>query len=131
MPKRLNLITSLVGCSVSLLLLAGCSNDKPAVLSYVQDVQPVLQEHCIECHHPGGTGFIASGLDMSSYRDLMKGTKFGSVIKAGDSISSTLVILVEGRADPSLKMPHGGRDPLTLEQTQKIRLWIDQGALQN
>jgi hypothetical protein len=68
---------------------------------------------------------------MSSYQNLMKGTKFGPVIKAGDSISSTLVILVEGRADPSLKMPHGGKNPLTNDQTKKLRIWIDQGALQN
>jgi hypothetical protein len=41
------------------------------------------------------------------------------------------VILVEGRADPSLKMPHGDKNSLTVEQTKKLRLWIDQGALQN
>jgi uncharacterized membrane protein len=113
------------------LVLAGCGNNKPPKISYVQDVQPILQQHCIECHNQNGPGFLTSGLDMSSYQNLMKGTKFGPIIKAGDSASSTLVILVEGRADPSLKMPHGVRDPLTVEQTKMLRLWIDQGALQN
>ena len=131
MSKRLMFKAGLVGWLVVPLFLTACGNEKPATMSYVQDIQPILQEHCIECHHQTGSGFLASGLDMSSYQNLMKGTKFGPVIKAGDSISSTLVILVEGRADPSLKMPHGGRAPLTLEQTKKLRLWIDQGARQN
>ena len=113
------------------LMLTACSNDKPKEVSYMQDIHPILQQHCIECHNQKGSGFLASGLDMSSYQNLMKGTKFGPVIKAGDSVSSTLVILVEGRADPSLKMPHGDRDSLTVEQTNKLRLWINQGALQN
>jgi len=114
-----------------LFFLAGCSNEKPSMVSYVRDIQPILQEHCIECHHQKGSGYLASGLDMSSHQNLMKGTKYGPVIKAGDSISSTLVILVEGRADPTLKMPHGDKNSLTLKQTKKLRLWIDQGALQN
>ena len=35
----------------------------------------------------------------------MKGTKLGSVIVPGSSISSTLVILIEHKADPSINMP--------------------------
>ena len=37
----------------------------------------------------------------------MKGTRYGAVIKPGDSFASTLIMLVEGRADPSIKMPFG------------------------
>lgn len=131
MSKRLMFKISLVGWLVVPLILAACGKEKPPTMSYVQDIQPILQEYCIECHHQTGSGFLASGLDMSSYQNLMKGTKFGPVIKAGDSLSSTLVILVEGRADPSLKMPHGEKKSLTTEQTKKLRLWIDQGAIQN
>lgn len=131
MSKRLMLKTCSIAWLVFPLVLAGCGNEKPPKISYVQDIQPIIQQHCVECHHQSGSGFLASGLDMSSYQNLMKGTKFGPVIKAGDSVSSTLVILVEGRADPSLKMPHGDKNSLTVEQTKKLRLWIDQGALQN
>jgi hypothetical protein len=131
MSKRLKFKAGFMGFFIFPLILAGCGNEKPPKISYVQDIQPILKQYCIECHHQSGSGFLASGLDMSSYQNLMKGTKFGPVIKAGDSVSSTLVILVEGRADPSLKMPHGDKNSLTTEQTQKLRLWIDQGALQN
>jgi hypothetical protein len=61
----------------------------------------------------------------------MKGTKFGAIINPGDSVGSTLVALLEGRANPSLKMPHGDRKPLSAENIQTIRKWIDQGAQNN
>ncbi|MCP4702473.1 MAG: hypothetical protein GY862_37280 [Gammaproteobacteria bacterium] len=113
---------------------AGCSESAPPpvkLMSYAQDVKPVLEKHCIECHTSGGAGTQKSGFDMSSYESVMKGTKFGPVIVAGDSVSSTLVILVEGRADSSLKMPHGDRQPLSKEETDTLRKWIDQGAKNN
>lgn len=113
--------------------LTGCddSGNVQQTVSYSKAVIPILQKHCLECHVPGEPGQQASGLDMSSYQSLMTGTKFGSVIKPGDSLSSTLVILVEGRADPSLKMPHGDRPPLEDAEIKTIRQWIDQGAMDN
>lgn len=115
------------------LLLAGCGSkeaNKPGV-SFTKQITPILQQHCLECHVPNKPGQLASGLDMSTYEGLMKGTKFGPVITPGKSVSSTLVILVEGRADPSINMPHGGRAPLSQDQIHLIRLWIDQGAQNN
>lgn len=118
---------------IPLLLLSGCGKDEKAQkqISYSQEVIPILQKHCLECHIPDGPGHVASGLDMSTHQSLLKGTKFGPVIKAGDSLSSTLVILVEGRADPSINMPHGDRQSLTADEIKTVRLWIDQGAMNN
>jgi hypothetical protein len=124
---------SLLALIITTLLITGCDGGKteqPKV-SFSQDIIPILQNHCLECHVPGGAGEQASGLDMSTYQALIKGTKFGPVIKAGDSLSSTLVILVEGRADPSIKMPHGDRPGLSAEQIKTLRQWIDQGAENN
>lgn len=115
------------------LFLTGCDNtDKTQTkVSYSKQVIPILKNHCLECHVPNTPGQIASGLDMSSYESLMKGTKFGPVIKSGDSLSSTLVILIEGRADPSIKMPHGDRPALSSSEINTLRQWIDQGAINN
>ncbi|WP_455217940.1 c-type cytochrome domain-containing protein [Kaarinaea lacus] len=123
----------LLGLLVPLIVLPGCGKTEKAqqVVSYSKAIVPILEKYCLECHLPGGPGQQASGLDMSTYESLMKGTKFGSVIKPGDSLSSTLVILVEGRADPSIRMPHGNREGLTPEEMKTLRLWIDQGASNN
>ena len=114
---------------VAAAFLGGCTGDK--TVSYAKDIQPILNKHCIECHTQDGDGLKASGLDMGSYAGLMKGTKFGPVIKPGDGLSSTLVILVEGRADPSIKMPHGISNFLSNDETRMLRNWIDQGAKNN
>ena len=115
------------------LLLVGCDGGKKAEqkVSYSQNIIPILQRYCLECHVNDGPGQKASGLDMSTHQALMKGTKFGPVIKAGDSLSSTLVILVEGKADASIKMPHGDRESLSAAEIKTLRLWIDQGAVNN
>jgi hypothetical protein len=61
----------------------------------------------------------------------MKGTKFGPMIISGDSAGSNMIVLMEGRADPSISMPHGSMDPVRKADIEILRLWIDQGAKNN
>jgi hypothetical protein len=110
------------------LALLGCG-EQPA--SYSADVRPFLDNYCMRCHGEGGEGSEASGLRMDDYESLMKGTAHGPVIKPGDSFTSVLVMLVEGRADPSLRMPHDeGKAPKQAE-IERVKAWIDQGAKDN
>lgn len=110
-------------------LLSGCGGE--AAVSYSQDVQPILQANCLSCHQPGGAGYQASEFSMASYDELMKGTAGGPMVIAGDSIGSNLIVLMEGRADPSISMPHGSTDPVSTADIDTIRRWIDQGAKKN
>lgn len=110
--------------------LVGCSGESQ--VSFSEDVQPILKEKCLKCHQEGGAGFEKNGLSMVRYENLMKGTNFGPVIEPGSSVSSTLVRLISGNADPSLKMPHGaGNKPLSESEVELIKTWIDQGAKNN
>ena len=118
----------LLGASL-LVGLAGCSGE--GAVSYSRDVEPILAANCRSCHQPGGSGYEASGFSMASYDDLMKGTKFGPMVIPGDSEGSNLVVLMEGRADPSIAMPHGGAEPVSEADIARIRRWIDQGAKKN
>lgn len=115
--------------SLLLLALAACSGEAP--VSFSQDVKPVLDKHCIECHQVGGAGTLASGFDMTTYEGLMKGTNFGPMVIIGDPEGSNILVLMEGRADPSISMPHGQRDPVAKQDIQTIRTWIEQGAKNN
>jgi mono/diheme cytochrome c family protein len=108
-------------------IASGCNREKPT--DFNTDVKPITDKYCAECHMPGGQGATASGFLVDSYADVMKGTKFGPVVVPGSAESSTLYRLVAGKADPSIKMPHGQRT-LTDDEIETIRLWIDQGAEQ-
>jgi hypothetical protein len=99
-------------------------------VSYKLDVQPILESHCSSCHQPGGQGYEASGLDLTSYEGLMKGTKYGPIVVPGDALTSNLMVLVEGRARPEVRMPHGQR-PLLKQQTEILRMWVKQAAKNN
>jgi hypothetical protein len=109
--------------------LTGCAREK--AVSFSQDVRPIIDENCLVCHQEGGKGFEASGFSMVTYDDLMKGTKFGPMIISGDSAGSNMIVLMEGRADPSISMPHGSTDPVRKADIEILRLWIDQGAKNN
>jgi hypothetical protein len=101
-------------------------------VSFKLDVMPILQDHCISCHSPGGKGFLKSGLDMTSYEKLMKGTVFGPVVLPGNSEASTFTKLLTG-TNQGLKMPSGLNSEGTLD-TQYIMLmrnWVKQGAKNN
>jgi len=110
-------------------LLAGCGREQS--VSFEKDVRPILAANCLECHHAGGKGQQASGFGMDSYASLMKGTRFGPMIIPGDAEGSNMVVLMEGRADPSISMPHGDRKPVPKQDIRTIRKWIDQGAKNN
>ena len=109
--------------------LTGCAREE--AVSFSQDVKPIVDKNCLACHKEGGKGFEASGFSMVTYDDLMKGTKFGPMIISGDSAGSNMIVLMEGRADPSISMPHGTLDPVRKADIETFRLWIDQGAKNN
>lgn len=115
------------GLLVAAASLAGCG---PRNVSYSKDVRPILAANCLECHAPGKPGTLASGLDMSSYESLMKGTKFGPVVKPGDPLTSALNMLVEGRVDPKIRMPHG-KAKLADKDLEVLKTWVAEGAKNN
>jgi len=100
-------------------------------VSYKNDIRPIIDDYCLNCHKPGGKGYKKSGLDMRTYKSLMKGTKFGTVVKPGDSYTSILVQVVEGRVHPSIKMPYGMNGSLAKDKIELLRKWVQQGAKNN
>jgi hypothetical protein len=99
-------------------------------VSFTLDVQPIIESRCTQCHAPGGAGYEDSGLDLTSYQGLMKGTKHGPIVVPGDAFTSNLNVLLEGRASPELRMPHNQR-PLLQAQQKIIADWVKQGARNN
>lgn len=99
-------------------------------VTYADDVGPIMQKHCAECHVAGQQGAEASGLLIDSYESVMKGSRFGPVIDPGSAMTSSLYILVAGKGNLTTTMPHG-KDPLSAEEIETIRVWIENGAVEN
>ena len=99
-------------------------------VSYKNDVYPLIYDYCLNCHSPGGKGYNKSGLDLRTYESLMKGTRFGPVVKPGDPVTSTFVMMVEGRAKPELHMPPLNGS-LYRQHIMIFRKWVHQGAKNN
>ena len=113
--------------AAALLAVTACA---PSGVSYNKEVQPILAKNCAECHAPGQKGFLASGLDTTSYQALMKGGKFGPLVKPGDALTSALNMLVEGRVHASIQMPHG-REKLPAKDIEILKVWVNEGAKNN
>ena len=99
-------------------------------VSFEEDVFPILELRCMECHQPGGAGYEKSGLDMRTYEGLMKGTKHGPMIIPGSIIESNLIAMIDRRTSSELWMPHGKKQ-LSRCERRTIRFWVAQGARNN
>jgi len=116
--------------------VTGCGRKE---MSFAADIQPILEERCIECHNVTGEGVTASNFSVVDYASLMKGTGFGPVIVPGSSISSSLYLVVAGKTAPEIRMPphshesfaEGRGEALGVDELEKIAAWIDQGAKNN
>jgi hypothetical protein len=70
---------------------------------------------------------------MDTLAGVLKGTKQGSIITAGNSAKSWIVLIAAHATDDDMTwMPpvgnKAGIKPLTADQIGLIRAWIDQGA---
>jgi hypothetical protein len=103
----------------------------PIEVSYKKDVSPIIHDYCLNCHEPGGKGYEKSGLNMQTYQSLIKGTRFGAVIKPGDSFTSIFIQVIEGRVHDAIKMPYGMNGGLSKQNISVLKRWVDQGAKDN
>jgi mono/diheme cytochrome c family protein len=103
---------------------------KEAPVSFQEDVAPVFQGRCVSCHSPGGEGYKASGLDLTTYQGLLAGTRFGPMVIPGDPDASNLMRMLDWRIAPQLRMPHSKKQ-LSVCDRSEIRTWIRQGAKDN
>lgn len=95
-----------------------------ATISWTNDVYPILEEVCIECHKPDQ---LDAKLDMTTVANLLKGgEKYGPAIVPGKPDESTTVKYSRGELLP--QMPKD-EFPLTKEELHIIRQWIAAGAI--
>ena len=135
MKRRSLLFVSAIALGAGIVTSVGIMNAQNAcaageAVSFKEDILPLLKWRCAGCHEAGGAGLEKSGLDLTSYAGVMKGTKFGPMIVPREPESSNLMLLLDWRASPALLMPHGQKQLSTCDRNS-IRTWIRQGAKDN
>jgi len=98
--------------------------------SFRDDVLPIFRGRCFSCHSPGAEGTEKSGLDLTTYDGVMKGTKHGPMVIARDPDGSNLMWLLDWRGSAQTRMPHGSKKLSTCDR-DAIRSWIREGAKDN
>ena len=96
----------------------------PRVDFFLEEVRPVLVDRCMGCHRDGRE---EDGLNMTTMADILDGSDDGPVLTPGNPESSPIYTAVAG-LHPLVRMPKTGK-PLTPEQIEAIRQWIEQGAV--
>jgi mono/diheme cytochrome c family protein len=113
---------SLVLGLVLLMPVSAGAEEKPP--SYVRDVKPIFDNHCVRCHRPGKT---KGAVDITSVAALLRGGKRGKVILApGEPQHSPLVLTMQGRG--KVMPPRRERKRPTTKEIALIREWIAGGA---
>lgn len=125
-PICLGLSSSVARCQQTIddAIETAASNHTPRSVDFVADVQPILREHCYECH--AGTT-EEGGLNLGIKARAFGGGESDKAIVAGDSQNSLLYQLVSG-VDESRPMPPEGNKRLTDKQISVLRDWINQGG---
>ncbi len=91
-------------------------------VSFAEDIVPILEEHCTECHSEENAEL---GLKVDTYEGLMAGSDYGTVVEAGDADGSLFIdMIVSG------DMPEDG-DPMPADELEMLKTWIDEGAENN
>jgi hypothetical protein len=130
---RLRLVSAaIVGLSLAAIFALGGSyasaQSQRNQMSFSEEIAPIFRGYCVSCHQPGGEGYKTSGLDLTSYDGLMKGTKFGPMVVPGKPDLSNLMVLIKGQA--KIRMPLGHK-PLPNQLVNNIWKWIFEGAKNN
>ncbi|WP_075086605.1 c-type cytochrome domain-containing protein [Verrucomicrobium spinosum] len=95
-----------------------------APVDFATQIQPLLQQHCLDCHGPEKQrgGLRLDGRDKA----LRGGDEHGAAILPGNGQESPLYHLASGK-DPDLKMPPKG-PALSATELALLKSWIDAGA---
>jgi uncharacterized membrane protein len=95
---------------------------------YMQIVQPVLEARCYSCHNATKR---KGKLRVDELEHLMKGGKNGVVIVPGNAEKSELIRRIMLPSTDDDAMPPKEKAPMSTEEKEILRWWVNAGAPQN
>lgn len=86
-------------CLACVMCLVTANAGESPVSGFLRDVQPIFENHCVECHNPTRK---KGGLDLSTFHGLARGGLNGLVVHEGDTAASPLHSVLAADADPHM-----------------------------
>lgn len=109
---------------VAISCLHGSTATAEQTVDYIRQVKPLLEKRCYACH---AALQQKGGLRVDTAESLKQGADSGAVILPGNADKSPLIEVVLRTGD--VKMPPDGEGaPLTADEIQLLRQWINAGA---
>lgn len=106
---------------ISILLLGASLHAQSEPPSFSRDIRPILSGKCFKCHGPD-----REAREADLRLDRRESAIDADVIVPGNPAESWILDVVSSD-DPDLRMPAKG-DPLSSEEIELLRAWIDNGA---
>jgi mono/diheme cytochrome c family protein len=100
------------------------SKAKVRTVTYSQDIRPLLEKHCVECH---SGWFPDGGLRLDTIDAIFKGGNSGPVIVPGSPDKGWLMYSLTTAGQRRMQMPPNG-ERLSQQQVNLIKEWIKHGA---
>lgn len=125
--SRRAIMVTMVGAALVLLGEGPAGAAEPTDPSFKNDVLPILEAHCGQCHTPGAVGFRAIGLDLGSYHGVMSGSRQGRAVIPSQPQMSPLVKVLDFNQDKYPHMP-ATQHELPKQDVNTISAWIAAGA---
>lgn len=98
----------------------GLAGEYRPIPQFESDIAPILAANCHSCH---GKEDREAELDLRTVAGMLTGGKAGPVVVRGFPDRSEMIAMIE-----TSKMPPKGESPLSAEQVQTLRDWIEADA---
>jgi len=101
-----------------------------AKVDFVKEVKPIFEMNCVACHNTEHAAKENGHFSMATKAETLKGGEDhgdSDLIPSDAEKSFIYKLLVTAKKDKMMP-PKGKGDPLTKEQTETIRQWINEGA---
>ncbi len=96
--------------------------DGSPTVRFEDDIRPILKARCYRCH---GDKTQRAELNLKAAAGILRGGESGAIIDPGNPDESLLLEVIQSGAMP----PEDEGEPLSSDQIDLIRLWIEQGAV--
>ena len=95
-------------------------------MDFGKHVQPIIERNCITCHNPNSK---KSEFDMTTLSAIKKTAEAPALVPFQPKESGIFIFIDLPEDDEDLMPPTKNGGPLAKEDIEKIRLWIEQGAV--